>query len=114
MDLKNLLKHLKRFEDLELIYEDLKKYGSHQDVLDIQQISSANTAQLRTFSMRAGIDTLPNVEDEDTKKLNTGLCIIISQMFFESRKVYSDVDIFCCIKFPNKFNNIYVYVYVYK
>ncbi|CAK9825335.1 Dredd [Anthophora retusa] len=83
--LKNLLKHLKKFDDLELIYEDLKTHENHQNVLDIQHVNSANTVWLQTFSMRESIQALSNIES-GIKKLNKGLCIIINQMYFVGEK----------------------------
>lgn len=81
--LKNLLKHLKTFEDLDLIYEDLKKRENHQNVLDTQH--SLNTSHIRvSFTEESSISS--DVEENDIRKLNSGLCIIISEMFFEDRK----------------------------
>ncbi|KOC69706.1 Caspase-8 [Habropoda laboriosa] len=84
-NLKNLLKHIKRFDDLELIYEDLKNHENHQNMLDIQHVHSANTVWLQTFSMREGVQVLSNIE-KDIKKLNKGLCVIINQMYFVNKK----------------------------
>lgn len=81
---KNLLKHLKTFEDLEIICEDLKKRENHQNVLDTQQ--SINTSHVRMSFMEES-SVLSDVEENDIRKLNSGLCIIISQMFFEDQKV---------------------------
>ncbi|KAK9303168.1 hypothetical protein QLX08_005109 [Tetragonisca angustula] len=80
--LKNLLKHLKTLEDLELICEDLKKRENHQNVLDTQH--SLNTSHIRESFMEES--SILSVEENDIRKLNSGLCIIISQMFFEDRK----------------------------
>lgn len=82
--LKNLLKHLKTFENLELICEDLNKRENHQNVLDTQQ--SLNISHVRESFMEES-STLLDVEENDIRKLNSGLCIIISQMFFEDQKV---------------------------
>ncbi|XP_017753577.1 PREDICTED: caspase-8-like [Eufriesea mexicana] len=82
--LKNLLKHLKRFDDLELIYEDLETNEKHQNVLDTQHMNS-NTAQLQMFSMRETSDVeekLLTEKEKDIKNIDKGLCIIISQMHF--------------------------------
>ena len=78
-----MLKHLKTLEDLELICEDLKKRENHQNVLDTQH--SLNTSHIRESFMEES--SILSVEENDIRKLNSGLCIIISQMFFEDRKV---------------------------
>ncbi|XP_017883934.1 caspase-8-like [Ceratina calcarata] len=85
--LQNLLQYLKRYEDLELIYEDLKTHVNHQNVLDIQHISPTNVDHLRGFSMREE-DTqgVLNVKERNLKRINKGLCVIISQMLFASQK----------------------------
>lgn len=49
--LQNLLTHLKKFDAIELIYEDLKKYEVYQDVLDIQNMN-LTISQLSTFSVK--------------------------------------------------------------
>lgn len=82
-----MLKHLKRFDELELIYEDLRKHECHQNVLDIQNEGSLRTSQLQTFSMKGGIQVMPHVEGEHVKRLKKGLCVIISQMYFIGQKV---------------------------
>ena len=84
--LKNLLKHLKRFDELELIYEDLRKHECHQNVLDIQNEGPLPTSQLQTFSMTGGVQVMPRVQREHVKRLKKGLCIIISQMHFAGQK----------------------------
>ncbi|XP_033349218.1 caspase-8-like [Bombus vosnesenskii] len=84
--LENLLKHLKIFKDLEHIYEDLKKYENHQNVLDTQRTNSTSISQIQTFSMREEESVLSDVEGEDIRKLNNGLCIIISQMRFSGQQ----------------------------
>lgn len=85
--LQNLLSHLKKFEGLEIVYEDLKAYVSHQNVLDIQCINLTNEDHLQNFSMREdNSQRLSKVEKRNLKKINKGLCIIISQMIFASRK----------------------------
>lgn len=82
-----MLKHLKIFKDLEHIYEDLKKYENHQNVLDTQRTNSTNISHIQTFSMREEESVLSDVEGEDIRKLNNGLCIIISQMRFSGQQV---------------------------
>ncbi|CAD1472065.1 unnamed protein product, partial [Heterotrigona itama] len=81
-NLKNI-DFLETFEDLELICEDLKKHENHQNVLDTQH--SINTSHVRMSFMEES-PILSEVEENDIRKLNSGLCIIISQMFFEDRK----------------------------
>lgn len=83
--LENLLKHLKKIEDLESIYDDLKNHENHRDVLDIQHINtSINTSQLQTFFIKEHKISLNN--EENIRKIKKGLCIIINQMFFMGEK----------------------------
>ncbi|XP_053978676.1 caspase-8 isoform X1 [Hylaeus volcanicus] len=84
VNLENLLRYLKRYDDLEIIYNDLKKHENHQNVLDTQNANSLNTFQLQTFSKCEGTQIPLNVDD--IKKIKKGLCIIISQMFFIGEK----------------------------
>ncbi|XP_015438168.1 PREDICTED: caspase-8 [Dufourea novaeangliae] len=83
-NLKNLLKHIKRFDDLGLIYEDLKGHDNHQNVLDVQNANCASASHLETFSMRE--DIVFSSDQEEVKKIKKGLCIIISQMVFLGQK----------------------------
>nr|XP_034194728.1 caspase-8-like [Osmia lignaria] len=86
VNLKNLLKHLKRFDDLDIIYEDLKRYEDNQNVLDVQYASSTAVSQLQMFSTREDVHMLSDIKEQGIKKLKNGLCIIISQMVFMGQK----------------------------
>ncbi|XP_031838723.2 caspase-8 Dredd [Nomia melanderi] len=85
VNLKNLLRHMKTFDDIALIYEDFKKMEDHQSVLDVQNISSYSTPPLK-FSVTEGTQLLPVGAENDIKRLKKGLCIIISQMSFLGEK----------------------------
>ncbi|XP_076181988.1 caspase-8 Dredd isoform X2 [Ptiloglossa arizonensis] len=85
VSLYNLLKHLKRMDDLELIYEDLKYCENHQNVFDIKKTNLSSTSRLETFSTKEVVQMLPNNE-KGIYKMKTGLCIIISQMLFLGQK----------------------------
>ncbi|XP_076766902.1 caspase-8 Dredd [Xylocopa sonorina] len=105
VQLKNLLKHLKTFDELELICEDLKKHECRQNVLDIP-CSSANRVQSEPFSMRQGIN-MSNIEEEEIKTLNKGLCIIISQMYFAGQKFETRFGTMAdCLKLSETFKGI--------
>ncbi|CAL7944811.1 unnamed protein product [Xylocopa violacea] len=105
VQLKNLLKHLKTFDELDLICEDLKKYECQQNVLDIPY-NSATIAQLKPFSMRQGIN-MSNIEEEEIKTLNKGLCIIINQMYFAGQKFETRFGTIAdCLKLSETFKGI--------
>lgn len=79
-ELKNLLKHVKLFDDLEVVYTDLKKFDNNQNVLscDIIKTSSANTMQSPAVSDKSSAVTIT----ENIRKITNGFCIIISQIIF--------------------------------
>ncbi|XP_029048123.2 uncharacterized protein LOC114878450 isoform X2 [Osmia bicornis bicornis] len=64
VNLKNLLKHLKRFDELDIIYEDLKRYEDNQNVLDVQYTSSTAVSQLQMFSTREDVHMLPDIKEQ--------------------------------------------------
>lgn len=82
LDLQNLLKHLKKFDDLELICEDLKKCVNHQNVLDTHNATVVTANQPQTFICNERTHPSINFDEKDLRKINKGLCVIISQMFF--------------------------------
>lgn len=87
-----MLKHLKKIEDLESIYDDLKNHENHRDVLDIQDINSVNTSQLQTFFIKED-KIISSNNEENIRKIKKGLCIVINQMFFMGEKVSSYINI---------------------
>ncbi|XP_076646994.1 caspase-8 Dredd [Halictus rubicundus] len=84
VNLKKLLRHIKRFNDLIVIYEALEAYENNQNVLDNQNISSSSSSQLK-FTTTRNI-SLFNRTEESVKRLEKGRCIIISQMSFLGKK----------------------------
>ncbi|XP_012137114.1 caspase-8 Dredd isoform X2 [Megachile rotundata] len=86
ISLKNLLKHLKTFDDLELIYEDLKRFEDNQNVLDVQHAGTSAISQLQMSSAKGNVHVLSTVKEQSIRKVKTGLCIIISQMVFIGQK----------------------------
>lgn len=88
-----MLKHLKKIEDLEFIYDDLKNHKNHRDVLGIQHISSINTSQLQTFFIKEH-KIISSNNEENIRKIKKGLCIIINQMFFKGEKVFTLISIY--------------------
>ncbi|KAK2581875.1 hypothetical protein KPH14_002337 [Odynerus spinipes] len=75
-NLKNLLKHLKTFEDLESIIIDLKQFDSDQSTSNIGVSGEASSLAHQA-----------NLTETDAKKkirrINKGLCVIINQMYFQ-------------------------------
>lgn len=82
---------MKKIEDLESIYNDLKNLENHRNV-DIQHISSVNTSQLQTFFIKKH-KTISSNNEEKIRIIKKGLCIIINQMFFVGEKVSNYINI---------------------
>ncbi|XP_043263014.1 caspase-8 [Colletes gigas] len=111
VSLGNLLKHLKKFDDLELIYEDLKNYEDYQNMLDTQNANFKSTSQLQIFSIKEEIQ----IEVDDVKKIKKGLCIIISQMFFLGQKFETRFGTLAdCVMLSETFNGFGFTVKVFK
>jgi len=79
--MKKLLKHLKKFEDghLKIIYIELEKFENNPHVVD-------NRGTLKT-SDKNYLQSSPPEEPSLTechhfRTINSGLCIIINQMYF--------------------------------
>ena len=105
--LRNLLKHLKGFDELEPIYEDLRKHECRQNVLDVQNKGSLRMSQLQTFSITGGIPIMPHAEGEHVKRLKKGLCIIISQKYFIGQKFETRYGTVAdCVKLSETFKGI--------
>lgn len=86
VNLKNLLKHLKQFLNLDLIYTDLKKCEDRQNVLDANNLSSLNTCIPQNFSSSVDKRIALNSKTTTLRKIKKGLCIIISEVFFSGKK----------------------------
>ncbi|XP_076376993.1 caspase-8 Dredd [Megalopta genalis] len=84
VNVKNLLRHLKKFDDLILFYDDLEIYQNRQNVLDNQNLSFSSTPRLK-FTTTQEI-SFPNGTGESVKRLEKGLCIIINEMCFAGHK----------------------------
>ncbi|XP_076301866.1 caspase-8 Dredd [Lasioglossum baleicum] len=83
-NLKKLLQHIKRFNDLIVIYDALESYQNNQNVLDNENISSSTTSWLK-FTLTRSVSSSNRIEDS-VKRLEKGRCIIISQMSFVGGK----------------------------
>lgn len=83
-NLKKLLRHMKGFNDLIVIYVALEWYQNNQNVLDNQNISSSATSELK-FTTTQSVSSSNRIEDS-VKRLEKGHCVIISQMSFLGEK----------------------------
>ncbi|XP_015182861.1 PREDICTED: caspase-8 [Polistes dominula] len=80
-NLKNLLKHLKTFDDIELITVDLAKYDEQHHSYS----SSTDTSEKTTFSIqnfnKSNLIEIEN-NDKSIRQIKKGLCVIINEMYF--------------------------------
>ncbi|KAG7203401.1 hypothetical protein KM043_013469 [Ampulex compressa] len=85
-NLKNLCKHLKRFDHLELIHADLVKSCENlQNVLDNQNTVGFNATHAHvSFSNQTC--NADNIDPQIVKKIHKGLCIIVNQIRFSGNK----------------------------
>ncbi|XP_043488759.1 caspase-8-like [Polistes fuscatus] len=78
-NLKNLLKHLKTFDDVESITLDLANYDghhSHSSSTDTWE----NVGSIQNFNKSNLMETENN--EKSIRKIKNGLCVIINQMYF--------------------------------
>ncbi|XP_014612229.1 PREDICTED: caspase-8-like [Polistes canadensis] len=78
-NLKNLLKHLKTFDDVELITLDLAKYDGHH-LHSSSADTSENVCSIQNFN-KSNVMEIENNE-KSIRKIKKGLCVIINQMYF--------------------------------
>lgn len=80
-NMKKLLKHLEKFEDVKLISFDLEKFENRLHA-DIHGSFGTNDKNY----LRSNVPRRPSLTEENHKEeiqiINNGLCIIINQMYF--------------------------------
>lgn len=109
---KKLLKHLKIFEDLELIIIDLEQCNTDESKPNSNKMSNSSTLQEASSATYK-----PDIEDVKPKirKINKGLCIIINVMRFEGSqyelRLGSGEDV---NKLNNTFKGLGFHVYIHQ
>ncbi|XP_067214765.1 caspase-8 isoform X2 [Linepithema humile] len=81
--MKNLLKHLEKFEDSKIIYLDLQKFENSLNVVDNHgSLGTNGKNHLQPISLEERSFTEEHSYCEK-KFIDSGLCVIINQMYFE-------------------------------
>lgn len=82
-NMKKLLKHLRKFENLKTICMDLEKFGNHLHVVDTRGtlgINDKNYVQLISLEETSYVERHCYIKK--IRPINSGLCVIINQMYF--------------------------------
>ncbi|XP_032676854.1 caspase-8-like isoform X1 [Odontomachus brunneus] len=82
-NMKKLLKHLKKFENLKTICMDLEKFGNHLHVVDTRGTLGINDkSNLQLISLEETSYIEKHCYIKKIRPINSGLCVIINQMYF--------------------------------
>jgi len=81
--LERLLKHLKRFDDLKMICQDLENFENHLHIVDTHEIFDINNKNSQSILLEEPSFTERHHYRKNIRSINNGLCIIINQIYFK-------------------------------